>query len=101
VLQDLLDLVGLWDTQATRIAQGEAKQCIGGCAVFGFPPLHQGQGDIGATNQQGPHVAQALIDRELLLGADAQRLIELPAAVQDVGDATLKGSAHETEKIVR
>ena len=32
------------------------------------------------------HVAQPLVDRQLLLAADAQGLVELAAGLEDVGD---------------
>ena len=35
---------------------------------------------------RGAHVAEPLVDRQLLLAADAQRLVELAARLQDVGD---------------
>ena len=47
-------------------------------------------------------VAEALVDRQLLLAADAQRLVELAAALQDVGDLAHRhgARAHVAEALV-
>ena len=45
--------------------------------------------DLALGDRDRAHIAQALVDRQLLLGADAQRLRELAAAIEDVRDLAL------------
>ncbi|MBK6864318.1 MAG: hypothetical protein IPG91_12485 [Ideonella sp.] len=50
----------------------------------------QDVGDLAHGDGLLAHVAQALVDGQLLLVADAQRLVELAAGLQDVGDLALR-----------
>jgi hypothetical protein len=88
VRDDLLELAGLRQPEPLRVDERQAQKPPRLVSVTAASALQQADREVRPTDEQLAHVAEPLIDRQLLLGADFERLVELPAFHQDVGDAT-------------
>jgi hypothetical protein len=53
--------------------------------LFELAPIGKSSGDPPHRHRLLPHVAQPLVDRQLLLPPDLQRPVEIAARLQDVG----------------
>ena len=77
-------------TAADRVSPRRSKtgrRPRGGCAApRRSPPAGGDVGDLAPGDGGGPGVAEALVDRQLHLAADPQRLVVVPPLVGDVGD---------------
>ena len=89
-----------WSSRARARRRGARRPAAaprGGCAA----PRRarrgpEDVGDLPMVTRAGADVAEALVDRQLLLAADAQRLVELAPGLQDVGDLALVTARERT-----